>query len=128
MVLDDQADDARQGLSKNRVTTVTRVTKLESQVFSGNPTENPRVTKVTKPESSTEPGPGNPLLVTQVTQPKNEGLPKKDSNIKEVTRVTQVTAKNDNPEQKTVPVIDMGSDLTKPNIYVPMAGATAREN
>ena len=22
----------------------------------------------------------------------------------------------------------MGSDLTKPNIYVPMAGATAREN
>lgn len=107
VVLDDQADDARQGLSKNRVTTVTRVTKLESQVFSGNPTENPRVTKVTKPESSTEPGLGNPLLVTQVTQPQNEGLPKKDSNIKEVTRVTQVTAENDNSEQKTTPVIDM---------------------
>ncbi|MEA4858325.1 MAG: DUF927 domain-containing protein [Solidesulfovibrio sp.] len=107
VVLDDQADETRQGLTKNRVTTVTRVTEPESQVFPGNPTENQRVTRVTAPDASAEPEAGNPLSVTQVTQPQNGGLPKKDSNIEVVTRVTQLTAENDNSEQKTVPVIDM---------------------
>lgn len=107
VVLDDQADEACRGLSKNRVTTVTRVTDLESQPFPGNPTEKPRVTRVTTSDALTESEPGNPLQVTQVTQPQNGGLPKKYSNIEEVTRVTQVTAENDNPEQKSDSRIDM---------------------
>lgn len=86
--------------SKCTVTPVTPVTPSNDAGSECNRAENAPVTPVTKA--------GHPCgPVTAVTVHKPERLQEKDSYSSDVTVVTAVTAENDNPKQKTAPVIDM---------------------
>ena len=86
--------------SKNTVTTVTTATPSNDAGSGCNRAEDAPVTTVTKAGPPRE-------AVTGVTAGKSERLQEKHSNYSNVTGVAAVTAENDNPEQKTVPLIDM---------------------
>ena len=96
------------GLSKNTVTTVTTATPSNDAGSGCNRAKEAPVTTVTKAAPAREP-------VTAVTAQKSERLQEKGCNSNNVTDVTAVTAENDNPGEKTPPLIDLkpteGTDL-----------------
>ena len=83
--------------SKNTVTTATSCNDAGSGCYRA---QDAPVTTVTKAA-------GPYVAVTAVTEHKPEQLQEKHSNSSNVAGVTAVAAENDNPEQKTAPVIDM---------------------